>query len=96
MVLLSYIFITVWGCFWAGLMYMQPHRTKQEKVKQMLVWGIIALTVNQLINRGGIRLLPEELDPMVHAIQVMYLFTFSAMMTALILLVGYLFFRRQK
>lgn len=75
---------------------MQPHRTKQEKVKQMLIWGILALVINQLMNRGGIHLLPEGLDPMVHAIQVMYLFTFSAMVTALILLAGYLFFRRQK
>ncbi len=94
MVLLSYIFITVWGSFWVGLMYTQPHRSKQEKIRHILGWCVAALLVNQFINHGAIHLLPESVDPMEHATQVMYLFSFSALITGLILLIGLLWFRR--
>ncbi len=94
MVLLSYIFITVWFCFWVGLMYNQPHRSQKQKIIWIAGWSFAALAVNQLINRGVIHLLPKAQDPMQHAYEVMYLFSASALITGLILLFGLLLFRR--
>ncbi len=95
MVLLSYIFITVWVSFWVGLMYTQPHRTKREKIIHIAGWFVFSVVVNQLIDRIGIHLLPDEIDPMTHAVHVMYLYSFSTLMTGLILLIGFLVFRRR-
>lgn len=94
MVLLSYIFITVWFCFWVGLMYSQPHRSQTQKIVWIAGWSLAALAVNQLINRGIIHLLPQSQDPMQHAYNVMYLFSASALITGLILFIGLLLFRR--
>ena len=95
MVLLSYIFITVWASFWVGLMYTQPNRSKPEKIRHILGWCAVALLVNQFINHGAIHFLPESVDPMEHAKEVMYLFSFSALMTGFVLLIGLLWFRRR-
>lgn len=93
MVLFSYIFMTIWCCFWVGLMYNQPERSHAEKMRWIFGWAILALVVNQVINHGVIYLLPDE-DPMQHAYYVMYLFTASAVVTALILWIGLRTFRR--
>ena len=94
MALFSYIFITVWFCFWVGLMYNQPHLTQKQKIAWIAGWSVFALLINQLINRGIIHLLPESSDPMQHAYYVMYLFSASAVITGIVLFIGLQLFRR--
>ncbi len=94
MALFSYIFITVWFCFWVGLMYNQPHRSQKQKIIWIAGWSFAALAINQLINRGIIHLLPETADPMQHAYYVMYLFSASSLVTGVILFIGLQLFRR--
>lgn len=94
MALFSYIFVTVWFCFWVGLMYNQSHRSHNQKMKWISGWALLALLANQLINRGVIHLLPDGNDPMQHAYYVMYLFTASSVATSIILYIGFRLFRR--
>jgi hypothetical protein len=95
MALFSYIFVTVWFCFWVGLMYNQPHRSQNQKMKWISGWALLGLLANQLINRGVIHLLPHGNDPMQHAYYVMYLFSASSVATSVILFIGFRLFRRQ-
>lgn len=93
MVLICYMLMTIWFCFWVGLMYTQPNRPHNQKIRWILSWALIALIINQGINHGLIYLLPDD-DPIRRAYLVMYLFSASSVVTAIILWIGLIRFKK--